>query len=204
MIILIDNHDSFTYNLVQYFLQIDPAVSVFQDGDISIAELENLLPDLVVLSPGPGKPRPSEILQELSDRIPVLGVCLGHQTIIEHFGGSVIKGLQPVHGKLSLVSHDQSGLFNGIPNPTSVVRYHSLVADEESIPSVLTVTARSEDGAIMAVRHKTLPVAGIQFHPESILTADGFAMLQNAYVQAVEWKKNSLGGKTNGKPLPAS
>jgi anthranilate synthase/aminodeoxychorismate synthase-like glutamine amidotransferase len=203
MIAVIDNHDSFTYNLVQYFLQIDPAVSVFQHSEITPSDIEKLNPDLLVLSPGPGKPRQSEILETLADRIPILGVCLGHQTIVAHFGGKVIKGQQPVHGKLSFVSHEACGIFAGIPNPAPVVRYHSLVADEESMPAELVVTARSEDGAIMGVRHQTLPVAGIQFHPESILTRDGFAMLQNAYSQAVEWKKNPSGGKLHGEPLPA-
>ncbi|PSL42223.1 anthranilate synthase component II [Planomicrobium soli] len=203
MIVLIDNHDSFTYNLVQYFLQIDPAVLVYQDGEISPSAIAELEPDLLVLSPGPGKPRKSEILQTLSDQIPILGVCLGHQTIVEHFGGKVVKGQQPVHGKISLVSHEESRIFAGIPNPTPVVRYHSLVADEETMPKTLAVTARSEDGAIMAVRHTTLPVAGIQFHPESILTGDGFYMLKNAYNQALEWKKKQIGGLIHGESLSA-
>ncbi|TWT04691.1 aminodeoxychorismate/anthranilate synthase component II [Planomicrobium sp. CPCC 101079] len=203
MIVIIDNHDSFTYNLVQYFLQIDSAVLVYQDGEISTEAIEKLNPDLLVLSPGPGKPRQSEILQKLSRCLPILGVCLGHQTIVEHFGGTVIKGQQPVHGKISLVHHEGDGLFAGIPNPTPVVRYHSLAADDEKMPKILAVTARSEDGVIMAVRHKTLPVAGIQFHPESILTRDGFEMLRNAYDQAVQWKKNSVGGLAHGESLSA-
>ncbi|MDN7241312.1 aminodeoxychorismate/anthranilate synthase component II [Planococcus sp. N028] len=201
MIVIIDNQDSFTYNLVQYFLQIDPAVLVFQDGEITISDIEKLSPDLLVLSPGPGKPRQSEILRTLGGKIPVLGVCLGHQTIIEHFGGKVIKGQQPVHGKLSLVSHDGSGVFAGVPNPTPVVRYHSLVADEEAMPAALLVTARSEDGSIMAVQHPTLPIAGIQFHPESILTQDGFLMLKNAYEQALEWQQKVNGGTIHDETI---
>lgn len=201
MIVIIDNQDSFTYNLVQYFLQIDPIVSVFQTNEITISEIKKISPDLLVLSPGPGKPHPSEILQTLSGQIPILGVCLGHQTIVEHFGGKVLKGLQPVHGKLSVVSHDGSSIFKDVPNPTPVVRYHSLVADEEAMPASLLVTARSEDGCIMAVQHRTMPITGIQFHPESILTHDGFLMLKNAYAQAIEWNTKFSGGTVYGEPL---
>ncbi|TWT28129.1 aminodeoxychorismate/anthranilate synthase component II [Planomicrobium sp. CPCC 101110] len=201
MIVIIDNHDSFTYNLVQYFSQIDPDVLVFQEGELPAPAIEQLDPDLLVLSPGPGKPRQSEILRAFGGLVPILGVCLGHQTIVEHFGGTVVKGLQPVHGKISLVDHGESGIFSGIPNPTPVVRYHSLAASDEALPAALAVIARSEDGVIMAVQHKTLPVTGIQFHPESILTRDGFEMLKNAYAQAVVWKQKFAGGPNHGKPL---
>jgi len=201
MIVIIDNQDSFTYNLVQYFLQIDPAVLVFQDGEITISDIEKLNPELIVLSPGPGKPRQSGILQALGGKIPILGVCLVHQTIVEHFGGKVIKGLQPVHGKLSLITHSGAGVFAGVPDPTPVVRYHSLVADEEAMPADLLVTARAEDGSIMALQHATLPIAGIQFHPESILTQDGFLMLKNAYEQALEWKREFSGGSIHGETI---
>ncbi|MGH2316288.1 anthranilate synthase component II [Planococcus sp. SE5232] len=205
MIIIIDNQDSFTYNLVHYFEQLDPAVLVFQNGELTGKQIENLKPDLIVLSPGPGRPvadgASKEVLRELSGRIPVLGVCLGHQTIIEHFGGRIAKGNRPMHGKVSMLTHNGDGLFKGIPNPTAVTRYHSLVA-EEPLPDCLSVTAYSEDGVIMAVHHRYLPVEGIQFHPESILTSEGFNMLKNSYELAKQWKENNKGGAGHAKPLP--
>ncbi|ALS77345.1 anthranilate synthase [Planococcus kocurii] len=205
MIIIIDNQDSFTYNLVHYFEQLDDAVIVFQNDELTVTRLENLAPDLIVLSPGPGRPTATgasqAVLTELSGQIPILGVCLGHQTIIEHFGGQVVKGSRPMHGKVSILTHDEDGLFKGIANPTAVTRYHSLVA-QEPLPTCLIVTARSEDGAVMAVRHESMPVEGIQFHPESILTAEGFAMLKNCYELAKWWKENNKGGAGNVKPSP--
>ena len=205
MIIIIDNQDSFTYNLVHYFEQLDCTVLVFQNDKLTAKQIENLEPDLIVLAPGPGRPAGKgcsrEVLTELSGRIPILGVCLGHQTIIEHFGGRIVKGSQPMHGKVSLLTHDGEGLFNGVSNPTTVTRYHSLIA-EELMPDCLLVTARSEDGAIMAVRHRMLPVESIQFHPESILTAEGFGMLKNSYELAKHWKENNKGGAGYAKPLP--
>lgn len=195
MIVVIDNHDSFTYNLVHYFKQLDPDVQVYQNTGITAAEIARLSPDLIVLSPGPGRPAGSgatrEALGSLSGTIPILGVCLGHQTIVEHFGGRIVKGRQPMHGKVSLIDHDGSGLFEGIANPANVTRYHSLIADPETMPACLKVTAFSEDGAVMGVQHTELPVAGIQFHPESILTHDGFAMLRNCYNQAKAWKRKT-------------
>lgn len=197
MIVIIDNHDSFTYNLVHYFKQLDPDVRVYQNAGITASEIAELSPELIVLSPGPGRPvrfgATREALESLSGVIPILGVCLGHQTIVEHFGGRVVKGYQPMHGKVSLVDHDGSGLYEGIASPAEVTRYHSLIADKETLPSCLQVTAISEDGVIMGVQHKDLPVAGIQFHPESILTRDGFTMLKNGYHQARAWKRNAEG-----------
>ena len=205
MIIIIDNQDSFTYNLVHYFEQLDPAVLVFQNGELTAKKIEGLMPELVVLSPGPGRPIPrgasEEVLTKLSGKVPILGVCLGHQTIIEHFGGQIVKGSQPMHGKVSILTHDGEGLFKGISNPTAVTRYHSLVA-QEPLPECLSITARSNDGAIMAVRHHTLPIEGIQFHPESILTVEGFAMLKNSYELAKQWKENNKGGADFAEPLP--
>lgn len=207
MIVIIDNHDSFTYNLVHYFEQLDDSLAVFQNGCITAEEISELSPDLIVLSPGPGRPAKAgashEVLELLSCKVPILGVCLGHQAIIEHFGGKIIKGAEPVHGKVSLMTHDTRGLFRNIPSPTPVTRYHSLVGDGSSMPGCLEVTAQSEDGAIMGVRHQVLPVTGIQFHPESILTAEGFGMLQNCYEQAKAWRKQREGAGTDGKPIPA-
>lgn len=205
MIIVIDNQDSFTYNLVHYFEQLDPAVLVFQNGELTAKQIEAFLPELIVLSPGPGRPAADgagkEVLEKLSGQIPVLGVCLGHQTIIQHFGGQIVKGNRPMHGKVSMLTHKGEGLFKGISNPTAVTRYHSLVA-EEPLPECLSVTARSEDGAVMAVRHRYLPIEGIQFHPESILTLEGFNMLKNSYELAKQWKENNKGGAGHAKPLP--
>ena len=206
MIIIIDNQDSFTYNLVHYFEQLNQTVLVFQNDELTAQQIEKFMPDLIVLSPGPGRPGESgatrEVLTELSGRIPILGVCLGHQTIIEHFGGRIVKGSQPMHGKVSVLMHNGDGLFTGISNPTTVTRYHSLVAEEGTLPGCLSVTARSEDGAIMAVRHQNLPIEGIQFHPESILTMEGFHMLKNSYEFAKQWKENQKGGAGHAEPLP--
>lgn len=206
MIVVIDNHDSFTYNLVHYFRQFDSDVRVFQNAQTTAAELKEMAPDLIVLSPGPGRPvqqgATREALESLSGIIPILGVCLGHQTLIEHFGGRIIKGTKPMHGKVSLVTHDGSGLFAGIASPAKVTRYHSLIADKETMPDCLAITALSEDGVVMAVQHKNWPVTGIQFHPESILTVDGFTMLKNCYDDALTWKRTTQGGAENGKPSP--
>ncbi|MCJ1907633.1 anthranilate synthase component II [Planococcus ruber] len=197
MIIVIDNHDSFTYNLVHYLEQFDAALLVFQNEQITAAEIIKLAPDLIVLSPGPGRPKQTgatgEVLSELSMEVPILGVCLGHQTIIEYFGGTVVKGQQPMHGKVSLINHNETGVFAGVASPTSVARYHSLVADAASLPEFLEVTAKTEDGVVMGIRHRSLPITGIQFHPESVKTLEGFQMLKNCYEQAVAWKKDRQG-----------
>lgn len=205
MIVIIDNHDSFTYNLVHYFKQLDPDVRVYQNSEITAGEIAALSPELLVLSPGPGRPVQSgatrEALESLSGEIPILGVCLGFQTIVEHFGGHVIKGQKPMHGKVSLVHHDGNGLYECVSSPAKVTRYHSLIADKKTMPGCLKVTAVSEDGVVMSVQHTDLPVAGIQFHPESILTDDGFTMLENCYGQAKAWKQNAEGRNRNAEPL---
>ncbi|MFD1019808.1 anthranilate synthase component II [Thalassobacillus hwangdonensis] len=196
MIVIIDNYDSFTYNLYQYYLQLDTDVVVRRNDDITIEEVSDYEPDLIVLSPGPGTPAKAEfsarVLENFACKIPVLGVCLGHQVIVEYFGGKVIKGLEPVHGKVSEITHDKRTLFEDIPSPTPVTRYHSLTADEASIPEDLEVSARTLDGTIMAVRHRHLPVEGIQFHPESIMTKSGFLMLKNHFEQALKRKSSII------------
>lgn len=201
MIIVIDNHDSFTYNLVHYLEQFDSELLVFQNEQVTVNEIKKLAPDLIVLSPGPGRPKQTgatgEILSGLSTEVPILGVCLGHQTIIEYFGGKVVKGRQPMHGKSSLINHNETGVFEGVASPTSVARYHSLVADAAALPDCLEVTAKTKDGVIMGVRHRSLPVTGIQFHPESVKTLEGFQMLKNCYGQAVAWKKERQGESSN-------
>ncbi|MCM3609916.1 aminodeoxychorismate/anthranilate synthase component II [Planococcus sp. MERTA32b] len=205
MILIIDNYDSFTYNLVHYFEQLDPEVLVFQNTDITAEEIGKLSPDLIVLSPGPGRPATEgasrETLEKLSRKIPILGVCLGHQAIVEYFGGVIVKGGQPVHGKVFGMTHDRRGLFAGIHSPTQITRYHSLEAQAASMPDCLEITACTNDGAVMAVRHRELPIAGIQFHPESILTLDGFQMLRNACEQAKAWKSTQKGVAADEEPL---
>ncbi len=183
MIVIIDHYDSFTYNLYQYITEIAGDVLVFRHDEVTVQELEKLSPSAIVLSPGPGNPTESGIskavLQRFYQEIPILGICLGHQVIIEWFGGEVQKGEVPVHGKTSLIQHDAQKIFKDIPSPTRVTRYHSLVAT--TIPSCLHISSRSEDGAVMAVRHDTYRIEGIQFHPESILTEHGYKMLENFF-----------------------
>lgn len=206
MIVIIDHYDSFTYNLVHYFERLGTRVEVVQNSAAALRDIEALEPELIVLSPGPGKPlQPGagrEVLEQLGGRVPVFGVCLGHQSIVEFFGGHVRKGTAPVHGKVSQVLHEGKGVFEGLVSPTPAVRYHSLVADGATLPAALEVTARAEDGSIMGVRHRELPVEGIQFHPESILTKDGFLMLQAAYENARRWNSEQKGGAHDG-PLSA-
>lgn len=207
MIIIIDNYDSFTYNLVHYFQQIDEMVHVLQNDQTTIETIKAFNPDLIVLSPGPGKPSDSgisrDVLYHLGDKVPILGVCLGHQTIIEHFGGKVTKADKPVHGKISTITHDRQGVFTDIPQFASVTRYHSLQAVEKTLPDCLKVTARSEDGTIMGITHRSMPITGIQFHPESITTNEGFRMLENCYQQAKRWGNQMIGGSLHENSVSA-
>ena len=193
MIVIIDNYDSFTYNLVQYFKEISHPVLVFRNDKVTINELIKLHPHLIVLSPGPGTPDDSGIcryvLQHFHEHTPILGVCLGHQIIIDFFGGNIVKGNKPMHGKVTMLRHNQQGIYKNIPTPTNVTRYHSLVASEDKFPKDLIISSRADDGMIMSVQHKQLPIFGIQFHPESILTACGYKMLSNCYRLAASWKE---------------
>jgi anthranilate synthase component 2 len=183
MLLMIDNYDSFTYNLVQYFGELGADVRVFRNDQITVAEIEKLKPDHIVISPGPCTPTEAgvsvETIQKLAGKIPILGVCLGHQSIGQAFGGKIIRAKQLMHGKTSMIHHQGQGVFHGLPTPFEATRYHSLVIERESCPAVLEITAWTEDGEIMGVRHKTLAVEGVQFHPESILTQHGHAMLAN-------------------------
>ncbi|OAN10007.1 anthranilate synthase component II [Exiguobacterium undae] len=182
MIVLIDNYDSFTYNLVQYFGELGQEVRVFRNDAITIEEIEALAPDHLVISPGPCTPNEAgislEAIRYFAGRLPILGVCLGHQAIGQVFGGKVVRAKTLMHGKVSFLTHDGSGMFAGIEQETPVTRYHSLVVERESFPDALTMTAEA-DGEIMALRHKELPIVGVQFHPEAILTRDGKQMLKN-------------------------
>ena len=183
MLLMIDNYDSFTYNLVQYFGELGQEVKVFRNDAITLAEIARLAPDYLVISPGPCAPAQAGVslaaIREFAGRIPLLGVCLGHQSIGEAFGGRIVHAQQLMHGKVSPVHHKDVGVFRGLPNPLTCTRYHSLAIERESLPNCLEVTAWTEDGEIMGVRHKTLPVEGVQFHPESILTERGHDLLSN-------------------------
>ena len=188
MILMIDNYDSFTYNLVQYFGELGADVKVVRNDEITIAEIASLAPEKIVISPGPCTPNEAgisvETLITFAGKIPLLGVCLGHQSIGQAFGGKVIRAPFVMHGKTSPIYHNNSGVFSGLKNPFQATRYHSLVIEKESLPDCLEITAwtQNEDGSmgeIMGVKHKTLAVEGVQFHPESILTEHGHDMLRN-------------------------
>jgi anthranilate synthase/aminodeoxychorismate synthase-like glutamine amidotransferase len=183
MIAMIDNYDSFTYNLVQYLGELGAAVRVFRNDEITVDALEALAPSHVVVSPGPGTPDDAGItlglIARLAGRVPLLGVCLGHQAIGQTFGGKVVRAGRVMHGKVSRIRHDASGIFAGLPDEFSATRYHSLVVERSSLPACLAVTAQSADGEIMGLRHRELAVEGVQFHPEALLTEHGHKMLQN-------------------------
>jgi anthranilate synthase/aminodeoxychorismate synthase-like glutamine amidotransferase len=183
MLLVIDNYDSFTYNLVQYLGELGAELEVYRNDAITVDEIERLAPAGIVVSPGPGTPAEAgvsmPVIRRCAERIPILGVCLGHQAIGEVFGGVVERGPVPVHGKTALIHHDGRGVFAGLPSPFEATRYHSLVVRRAGLPACLEISAESEDGLIMGLRHHTLPVEGVQFHPESILTASGKALLGN-------------------------
>lgn len=183
MILMIDNYDSFTYNLVQYLQMIGSEVKVLRNDAVTVAEAADMSPEGIVISPGPGKPENAGItvplIRELSGKIPILGVCLGHQGIAKAFGGQVIKAKNIMHGKTSMVTSDGESIFRGVPNPFEAMRYHSLVASREHLPQCLMITAESEDGEIMGIRHREHLTEGIQFHPESIMTRVGKRLLRN-------------------------
>jgi para-aminobenzoate synthetase component II len=186
VILVIDNYDSFTHNLIQYIRQVTKQeVIVKRNDQITIEQIEKLKPDFILLSPGPGNPTEAgiclKIVESFYQTIPILGVCLGHQTIAQTFGGTVEKAMQPMHGKVSLIKHDQQGVFCGVDSPVHVTRYHSLIVNKETLPEELVVTAVTEDGEIMALRHKKFPVEGVQFHPEAILTEQGMKLIDNFF-----------------------
>ncbi len=188
-VLLLDNYDSFTYNLFQYLSELGADVSVFRNDEIEVEEIRARAPDCIVISPGPCTPAEAGIslplIRELGVDIPILGVCLGHQAIGAAFGGRVVRAPEPVHGKLSPIRHTGVGVFSGVPSPFEATRYHSLVVERQTLPGSLEVTAWSEDGLIMGLRHRTLPVEGIQFHPESYTTEHGKQLLRNFLETAV-------------------
>jgi len=183
MLLMIDNYDSFTYNIVQYFGQLGEDVQVHRNDRITLAEIESLQPARLVISPGPCSPEEAGIsvaaIKHFAGRIPILGVCLGHQAIGAAFGGNVVRSVSLMHGKTSPILHDGRELFSGLPNPFLATRYHSLIVDRPTLPECLEVTAWVENGEIMGMRHRELPVWGVQFHPESILTEGGMDLLRN-------------------------
>lgn len=183
MILIIDNYDSFTYNIVQSIGGLGAEVKVVRNDEISLADLESMAPDRLLISPGPCDPVKAgisiEAVRLLAGRIPILGVCLGHQAISEAYGGKTVRAQRIMHGKTSPIYHDDKGVFRGLPNPFEAMRYHSLVTSLEDLPADLLVTARSDQGELMGIRHKTLLVEGVQFHPESIMTPDGVQLLKN-------------------------
>jgi anthranilate synthase component II len=183
MLLMIDNYDSFTYNLVQYFGELGQDVHVHRNDEITLADIRAMQPEKIVISPGPCTPNEAGIsvplIHEFAGKTPLLGVCLGHQSIGQAFGGKIIKAKTLMHGKTSLIHHHNIGVFKDLPNPYIATRYHSLVIERESLPECLEITAWTDDGEIMGVRHKTLAVEGVQFHPESILTEHGHDLLNN-------------------------
>ena len=205
MIFLLDNYDSFTYNLYQYFGELGEEIIVKRQDATTLAEIEALQPTLIVISPGPCTPSESPlslaIIEQFMGKIPILGVCLGHQAIGQFFGGKVIRAKQPVHGKTSSIIHDQLGVFTDLDCPLEVTRYHSLVIERSSLPEELLITAESADGEIMGIRHKTLPIEGIQFHPEAILTQSGHQLLKNALQIAKMWQLQHSVTPWHVKPL---
>jgi len=183
VIVLIDNYDSFTYNLYHYLGELGAKIKVFRNNKVNLDDIESLRPEKIVISPGPCTPKEAgiscDVILRFAEKIPILGVCLGHQCIGAAFGGEIIQAPSIMHGKLSDVSHDSQTIFRSVKNPFAAMRYHSLVIDPEHLPAELTISARTADDIIMGVRHKRLPVEGVQFHPESILTDEGKKLLRN-------------------------
>jgi anthranilate synthase/aminodeoxychorismate synthase-like glutamine amidotransferase len=184
MICVIDNYDSFVYNLVQYTGELGADPVVYRNDEVTVQQVADLAPDLIIISPGPGDPVDAgisiEVVRQLGPRIPVFGVCLGHQAIAAAFGGRIRHGSEPMHGKCSAITHDGEGVFDGLPQPITVARYHSLVVEAETLPAELVATAWADTGEIMGLRHRSLPIEGVQFHPESLFTEHGMQMVGNA------------------------
>lgn len=194
MLLMIDNYDSFTYNLVQYFSELKQDVIVKRNDQISLQEITDLNPDHIVISPGPCSPNEAGIslstIEHFAGQIPLLGVCLGHQSIAQVFGANVVRAKQVMHGKNSLIEHDEKGVFTGLNNPLDITRYHSLIVQQETLPSCFDISARVVDShEIMAIRHKEFALEGVQFHPESIMSEQGLQLLNNFIKQAIGFKK---------------
>jgi anthranilate synthase/aminodeoxychorismate synthase-like glutamine amidotransferase len=196
-VLLIDNYDSFTYNLVQAFLVLGAEVDVHRNDQISVADALKSDPTHLVISPGPGRPDDAgvslEMIAAFQQHVPILGVCLGHQSLVQHFGGRIVAAARLMHGKTSMIEHDGRVLFAGLSQPCEIGRYHSLAAERDNIPAALEVTARTAGGEIMGIRHRELPIEGVQFHPESVLTPEGDQLLNN-FLQLKAGKRSVPGG----------
>lgn len=196
MLLFIDNYDSFTYNIVQYFAELGQEVAVRRNDDITLEEIETLNPQYLVIGPGPCSPKEAGIsvaaMRHFAGRLPIMGVCLGHQTIGEAFGGRIVRAKTLMHGKVSPVSHSGKGMFRGLPNPVTCTRYHSLVIERGTLPDCLEITAWTADGEIMGVRHKEYAVEGVQFHPEALLTEHGHDMLNNFLIEFQNFKPQKI------------
>jgi para-aminobenzoate synthetase component 2 len=183
MILVIDNYDSFTYNLVQYLGELDQTLEIRRNDEITLTEIEKMAPDRIVISPGPGTPKQAgisiDLIRRFGGKIPVLGVCLGHQAIAEAFGGEVVRAERLMHGKVSPIFHDGKTIFKGLPSPFDATRYHSLIVKKETLPSILEISAYTSENEIMGLRHRKYLIEGVQFHPESILTSEGKELLRN-------------------------
>jgi para-aminobenzoate synthetase component 2 len=183
MLLMIDNYDSFTYNLVQYLGELGQEILVFRNDQVSIDEIEEMRPERIVISPGPCTPKEAgisvDLIKRFSGKVPILGVCLGHQAIVEAFGGDIVRAGRLMHGKTSMIHHDEKTIFQHLPNPFEATRYHSLIAKRETLPACLEISAETKEAEIMGLRHKEFPVEGVQFHPESILTKAGKDLLKN-------------------------
>lgn len=190
MILMIDNYDSFVYNLVQYFKELDEDIVVKRNDEITIDDIKTLNPEIIVLSPGPCSPTEAgiciDVVNNFKGKIPILGICLGHQTIGQVFGSKIVKAIEPVHGKVHSITHDGKGVFTNIKNPLNVTRYHSLVVDTETLSDELEITAKTKEGEIMGLRHKKYMIEGVQFHPEAVLTECGHELLRNFITLARE------------------
>lgn len=183
MFLMIDNYDSFVYNLVRYFEELKEDIVVYRNDEITLQEIKKINPQGIIISPGPKEPKDAgisvDVIKNFKGRIPILGVCLGHQAIGYAFGGKIVKGERPMHGKISCVYHKEKGIFKNIKNPINVTRYHSLVVEKETLPSCLCVTCETKEGVIMGLKHKKYEIEGIQFHPEAVLTEKGHELLKN-------------------------
>lgn len=195
MLLMIDNYDSFVYNLVRYFNELGEEIEVYRNDKITLDFIEKKKYAGIVLSPGPKNPREAglclDIIEKFKDKVPILGICLGHQCIGYYFGGKVIEGREPVHGKLSYIIHNEKGIFKDIRNPLRVTRYHSLVVSEDDLPKELLVTAKTMDGIIMGLRHKIYPIYGVQFHPEAELTEEGYNLLNNFILECMRFNNEN-------------
>lgn len=191
MLLMIDNYDSFVYNLVQYLGEIGEDIQVFRNDKLTLAQIEDMRPDHIIISPGPCTPDEAGISLELINyfkgKIPILGVCLGHQAIGQAFGGDIVRAHRLVHGKTSLIFHDERGVFSGLKSPLKATRYHSLIVKQETLPDCFEISAKTDQGEIMGIRHKEYPIEGLQFHPESILTEGGHSMLKNFLAMNPAW-----------------